>query len=126
MTGKWGAVLVCPPVGPHPVEVVDLDLFTAVTPVEVLVGPERRRALQFLFSQIELIGTERPLVAIASNQAMRLKGRGNWLHSIDIDLHDHLPDLSRLRKRARQDARSPHFRTMAARARPGTARAGSG
>src|SRR5882724_4159430 len=58
----WSRALVCPPVGPHPIEVVDLDLFTAVAPVEVLVGPERRRALQFLFSQIELIGTERPLV----------------------------------------------------------------
>src|SRR5262245_13623465 len=59
------ADLIRAPIRRHPVVVVNLDFAAAVAPVEVLPGAKRRRALQFLLSEIEMIGAERAIVSQA-------------------------------------------------------------
>src|SRR6266436_7692062 len=57
--------LIGAPIRRHAVAVVDLDFATAVAPVEVLPGGKRRRALQFLLGEIEMVSAERAIVSQA-------------------------------------------------------------
>src|SRR5262245_4987153 len=59
------ADLIRAPIRRHPVVVVNLDFAAAVAPVKVLPGAKRRRALQFLLGEIEMIGAERAIVSQA-------------------------------------------------------------
>jgi hypothetical protein len=45
---------------------VDLDFAAAVAPVEFLIGGERRRGLELLVGEIELVGAERAVVSESS------------------------------------------------------------
>src|SRR5262249_16627839 len=45
--------------------VVNLDFAAAVAPVEIFPGAKRRRALQFLLGEIEMIGAKRTIVSQA-------------------------------------------------------------
>src|SRR5215813_11174573 len=57
--------LIRAPIRRHAVVVVNLDFAAAVAPVEVLAGGKRRRALQLLLGEIEMVGTERAIVSQA-------------------------------------------------------------
>src|SRR5262245_65582383 len=57
--------LVRAPIRRHAVVVVNLDFAAAVAPVEILSGAKRRRALQFLLGEIEVIGAKRTIVSQA-------------------------------------------------------------
>src|SRR5262245_40589711 len=68
---EWNCVLptqadlIRAPIRRHTVVVVNLDFAAAVAPVEVLAGGKRRRALQFLLGEIEMVGAERAIVSQA-------------------------------------------------------------
>src|ERR1700751_5679925 len=55
--------LIGAPIRRHTIVVVNLDFAAAVAPVEVLPGGKRRRALQFLLREIEMVSAERAIVS---------------------------------------------------------------
>src|SRR3984893_18183907 len=57
--------LIGAPIGRHAIVVVNLDFAAAVAPVEVLPDGKRRRALQLLLGEIEVVSAEHAIVSQA-------------------------------------------------------------
>src|SRR5690349_2555419 len=54
--------LIRAPIGRHAIEIVDVDFLAAIAPIEFLIGGERRRALELLVSDVDVISAERAIV----------------------------------------------------------------